>query len=117
MIEITPLAAEKLSAYLSDNKIDSAVRIAAMNGCGGPSLGLALDECKKADHVLADGNVTLVIDQGLSRACGVVKIDYIEQNQGCGCGGGGGFSLSSTRPLSRAGGGCGSTCGSKGCGC
>ena len=115
MIEITPLAAEKLSAYLSENNIDSAVRIAAMNGCAGPSLGLALDECKEADHVLADGNITLVIDQGLSRTCGVVKVDYIEN--GCGCGGGGGFSLTSARPLPRAGSGCGGSCASNGCGC
>lgn len=117
MIEITPLAAEKLTGYLTENNIKSAVRITAMNGCGGPSLGLALDERKEADHVLADGEITLVIDQGLSRTCGVVKVDYIEQSSGCGCGSGGGFSLTSTRPLSQAGGGCGSSCASKGCGC
>jgi Fe-S cluster assembly iron-binding protein IscA len=113
MIEITPLAAEKLSAYLSENNIDSAVRIAAMNGCAGPSLGLALDECKEADHVLADGNITLVIDQGLSRTCGAVKVDYIEK----GGGEGEGFSLTPARPLPRAGGGCGGSCASNGCGC
>lgn len=116
MIEITPLAAEKLTAYLTENNIDTAVRIAAMNGCGGPSLGLALDERKEADHVQADGKITLVIDQELSRTCGVVKVDYIEQNSGCGGGGGGGFSLTTTNPLPRTGGGCGGSCASS-CGC
>lgn len=87
-----------------------------MNSCAGPSLGLALDECKEADHVvLADGNITLVIDQGLSRTCGAVKVDYIEK--GSGCGGGEGFALTSARPLPRAGGGCGGSCASNGCGC
>ncbi|MHB8790078.1 MAG: IscA/HesB family protein [Desulfobulbaceae bacterium] len=116
MIEISPLAAEKLTAYLTENNIESAVRIAAMNGCGGPSLGLALDERKDADHVLADGRLILVIDQRLSRTCGVVKVDYRDQTSGCGCGGGAGFTLTSTSPLPQAGGGCGGSCASS-CGC
>ncbi|MDH5298478.1 MAG: hypothetical protein OEV91_05615, partial [Desulfobulbaceae bacterium] len=58
MIEITPLAAEKISAYLSENNIDAPIRIAAMNGCGGPSLGLALDERHDTDHAHENGTFT-----------------------------------------------------------
>lgn len=115
MIEITPLAAEKLTDYLTQNNIKTPVRIAAMNGCSGPSLGLALDERKEEDHVLTEPNFTLLLDPKLSRTCGKVKVDYLEQTSGCG--GGSGFSLTSTRPLPQAGGGCGGSCASKGCGC
>ncbi len=68
MVEITALAAEKLSAYLSENKIDSPVRIAAMNGCGGPSLGLALDEQKDSDHAHKNETFTLLIELRLRKA-------------------------------------------------
>ena len=39
MIEITELASEKLTAYLSKNNNDSSIRITAMNSCGGSTLG------------------------------------------------------------------------------
>lgn len=119
MIEITALATEKISAYLATNNITSPVRIAAMSGCGGSSLGLALDERKDDDHALENENFTLIIDPKLSQACGKVKVDYIEPDasSGCGCGGGGGFALTSERPLPSSGVGCGGSCSSGSCGC
>jgi len=115
MIEITELASEKLTAYLSENNNDSSIRITAMNGCGGSTLGLAIDECKDSDHVQENDSFILLIDQELSQAYGKVTVDFIEKSSGCGCEGGGGFSLTSERPLPGAGGGCGSSC-SSGCG-
>lgn len=116
MITVNPLAAEKLSAYLSENNINSPVRIAIMNGCGGPSLGLALDEKKETDHVSEEERFTLLIAKDLAEECGTVTVDYVEKESGCGCGGGGGFALNSEKPLPGAGGGCGGSC-SSGCGC
>ncbi|MFH1216888.1 MAG: IscA/HesB family protein [Pseudomonadota bacterium] len=117
MISVSPLAAEKLAAYLSENKIDSAVRVTAMNGCSGMSLGLALDERKENDHALETGKFTLLVAKDLSREYGKVTVDFVEQKSGCGCGGGGGFSISSEKPLSNGGGGCGSSCSNGSCGC
>jgi Fe-S cluster assembly iron-binding protein IscA len=113
MISITELAAEKLSAYLTDNKINSPIRISVMNSCGGASLALSLDERRPGDYNHEKGTVTLVIDHDLSQLCGRVTVDYIEKSSGCGCGEGG-FSLVSEKPLSSSGGDCGS-CSSCGC--
>lgn len=117
MIAITELATEKIAAYLNEQNIESPVRIAAMSGCGGPSLGLAIDECKESDHVHKNASVTLLIDQGLSDICGKVTVDYQEASSGSGCSGGGGFSVASEKPLPASSGGCGSSCSSGGCGC
>jgi len=112
MIEITELAAEKLSMYLAENKLDSPVRISAINGCGGPSLGLALDKPKESDYVHEAESFALLIAQDLSQACGKVKVDYLEKDSGSS-----GFSLTTERPLPGAGGGCSGSCSSAGCGC
>ncbi len=117
MITVTPLAAEKLAAYLTENKIDSAVRITVANSCSGLSLGLALDERKDNDHVHEAGGCTLLLAEDLAGECGKVTVDFVEQSSGCGCGGGGGFSLTSERPLPGSGGGCGGSCSRGGCGC
>jgi len=119
MISVSPLATENLAAYLSENNIESAIRIAVMHGCSGSSLGLALDDSKEYDHVLETGEFTLVIAKELSQECGKVTVDFFEQKSGCGSGGGGGFSISSEKPLPDASGGCGVSCssGSGSCGC
>lgn len=117
MITVSPLAAEKLAAYLSENNIESAIRIAVMSGCGGPSLGLALDERKEGDQVNEQHDFTLLIAGDLADECGKVVVDFVEKTSGCGCGGGGGFSLTSEKPLPGAGqGGCGGSCSSGSCG-
>jgi len=116
MIEITTLAAEKLAAYLIENNLDTPVRIAAMNGCGGPSLGLALDDRKDGDHAMENMDLTLLIDRDLAQTCGKVTIDYQEQSAGCGCSGGG-FAITPEKPLPNSGTGCGGSCSSSGCGC
>ncbi|WP_456385547.1 IscA/HesB family protein [Desulfolithobacter sp.] len=115
MIEITELAAEKLAAYLRENNIDSPVRIAVMNGCGGPSLGLALDGKKDTDHTHENETFTLLLDQDLAQSCGRVTVDYLEKSSGCGCGDRGGFSITSDNPLPGSAGGCGGSCSGSGC--
>ncbi|MBU0485367.1 MAG: IscA/HesB family protein [Proteobacteria bacterium] len=117
MITVSPLAAEKLADYLLENNIESAVRITVMNGCGGMSLGLALDDRQENDHVLEHGKFTLLVAKDLAGECGQITLDFVEKKSGCGCGGGGGFSITSEKPLPDAAGGCGGSCGSGSCGC
>jgi len=113
MLEVTEMAGQKLKAYLEENKIESAVRVALMNGCGGPSLGLALDEPKATDATADRDGVRVIIDNELLGQCGAVRVDFTE-GSGCGCNGG--FSVTASVPLPSAGGGCGGSCSSGKCG-
>ena len=117
MIEITTLAADKIAAYLIENNIDAPIRIAAMSGCGGPTLGLAIDKRKDSDYSHERAAITLLIDMELSRLCGKVTVDFQEKDSGCGSSGTGGFTIASEKPLPESSGGCGSSCSSGGCGC
>lgn len=114
MLEVTETAGHKLKEYLTQNKIDSAVRVALMNGCGGPSLGLALDEAKASDASTDREGVQVLIDNELLTQCGSVRVDYTE-GSGCGCQSG--FSVTASVPLPNTGGGCGGSCSSGSCGC
>lgn len=114
MLEVTEKAGQKLKEYLEQNKIESAVRVALMGGCGGPSLGLALDLSKESDTSTDRDGIRVIIDSELLGQCGVVRVDYSD-GSGCGCSGGG-FSVTSSVPLPSAAGGCGGSCSSGGCG-
>lgn len=119
MIEVTETAAKKINEYYEANKVEMPLRVAAMQGCSGPSLGLALDDKKDNDAVSEiTGGITVLVDNDLLTHCGGIKVDFIEASS-CstgGCGGGGGFAVTSTNPLADAGSGCGGSC-SSGCGC
>ena len=110
MFEVTELATENLKSYLEQNKIDSALRVAIMQGgWSGPSLGLALDEPKENDEKYEQDGLTFLVDNNLLDTCGTIKVDFIDAGMRSG------FSISSEKPLS-SGGGCSSgECGS-GCG-
>ncbi|MDD5760010.1 MAG: IscA/HesB family protein [Desulfobulbaceae bacterium] len=112
MLEVTEMAGQKLKAYLEENKIESAVRVAVMNGCGGPSLGLALDEAKAMDTMTDQGGVQVIIANELLEQCGEVRIDFTE-GSGCGCKSG--FSVTSSIPLASSDGNCGGACASGNC--
>ncbi len=116
MIEITALAAEKISAYLIENNLDAPIRIAVMSGCCGPSLGLAVDKRQEDDYCHEGAAITLIIDKALAQTCGKVTVDCQEKDSGCGCSGGG-FSITSEKPLPASTDSCGSSCSSGGCGC
>jgi len=116
MLEITDLAVKNVKDYLSQNNVESAVRIALMSGgCSGPSLTLSLDEAKDDDLTVAKDGISFVMDKGLSETCGAVKVDFAESSGGCGCSGGG-FTISCEKPLPGArSGGCGGGSCSSGC--
>lgn len=115
MLEVTESALANVKEYLSQQKIDSAIRVNLMSGgCAGPSLGLAIDEATDNDHTFDHDGVSFLVDKGLAQTCGVIKVDFIEKKDGgCGCGGGG-FTVTSEKPL--AGSGCGCSCDSGSCG-
>lgn len=98
MIEVTEKAAEKLLAYLTQNKDDSTIRITVMSGYSGPYLGLAPDEHKDGDFAYINEDLTLVVDQELSESYGKVTVDYREPSCDCGCSSGG-FDIASAKPL------------------
>ena len=110
MFEVTELATENLKSYLEQNKIDSALRVAIMQGgWSGPSLGLALDEPKENDEKYEQDGLTFLVDNNLLDTCGTIKVDFIDSGMRSG------FSISSEKPLGGNGGcssgSCGSNCG------
>ena len=112
MLEVTELAITNLKDYMAQNKVDSALRVALMQGgWSGPSLGLALDEPKENDTKVEEGGLTFLVDNELMQTCGDIKVDFAESGMRSG------FSISSTIPVS-GGGGCSSgSCGSGSGGC
>ena len=112
MLEVTEAAVKNVKEYMSQQNIDSAVRITMMSGgCSGPSLGLAIDEAKDNDQTFQQDGVSFIVDKGLFETCGAIKVDFVEAGSGCGCSGGG-FSISSEKALP---GGCGGSCSSGSC--
>lgn len=107
---VTELAIDKLKEYMEQNNIDSALRVALMQGgCAGPSLGLALDEPKDNDKTFEFNDLNFLIEESLLNSTGGVKVDYIDAGQRSG------FSITSTNPM--GGGGCSSgSCSSGNCG-
>ncbi len=111
MLEVTKLAVENVKDYMRQEKIDSAIRVTLMSGgYAGPSLGLGVDEARDNDHSFDHDGVSFVVDKGLAKTCGSIKVDFIDkQDDGC-CNGG--FAVTSEKPLSGEGCGCSCTSGS-----
>jgi iron-sulfur cluster assembly protein len=76
---VTDLAVSKLKEYMAQNNIDSALRVALMQGgCSGPSLGLALDEPKDNDTVFENNSLKFLIEKGLLETCGSINVEYLD---------------------------------------
>lgn len=107
MITITPLAQEKLSAYLTENKVDLKVRVYLPEcGCGddGAQLSLALDQPDQGDITAVVGDLELFMTRDLHAQVGNVVIDFKDDGRSSG------FVVESERPAP-ASSGCG------GCSC
>ncbi len=115
MLEITESALNNVKDYMSQQKIDSAIRVNLKSGgCAGPSLGLSIDDAKDNDHTFDHGGITFLVDKSLAETCGAIKVDFIEvKDDDCGCGSGG-FTITSEKPLSASS--CGCSCSSGSCG-
>ncbi|MBM9521127.1 IscA/HesB family protein [Desulforhopalus vacuolatus] len=104
---VTDIAVTRLNEYLADNSIESALRIALMQGgCSGSSLGLALDEPKDNDKIYDKDKLKFLVEEGIFDTTGDITVDYID------AGANSGFSITSEKPV--GGGSCCGSCGSCG---
>ena len=110
-LNVTDLAVTKLKEYMQANNIESALRVALMQGgWSGPSLGLALDEPKDSDKVFENDTLKFLVEDSLMSTCGGITVDYVDAGPRSG------FGITSVNPIS-SGGGCSSgSCGSGSCG-
>ena len=127
LIEVTPLAAEKLGEVLADQgKNGSMLRVLVIPGPGGGVQYSLEVETKTSDGdvVVETGSVNVVIDSESAPLVEGSRIDYVEglmrsgfvisnpnMHGGCGCGGGG------CGCGGGGGGGCGGGGDEGGCGC
>ena len=86
MISITPVAQEKLSAYLAENKVDPKVRIyLPEGGCGGGGqVSLAIDQPNPGDVSVTAGDLELFISRDLSETLGKVTVDFKDDGHDAG---------------------------------
>lgn len=105
MLELTAAARQELDAYFSD-KDKTPIRVyLAPGGCSGPRLGLALDDAKPDDEVIAlEGGLTFLVEKELFAAAKPITVDASA----------GGFAVSSSLQFAGGGCGCSSGCGSTG---
>ncbi len=109
MISITPMAQEKLTAYLAENKVAPKVRVylpeCDCSGAGG-QIALTLDQPNTGDITIQAGGLELFMSRDLYEAVGKVTIDFKDDGRDSG------FVVESERPapVSECGGGC-SCCG------
>lgn len=108
MISITPVAQEKLTAYLTENKVDLKVRVYLPSGCGGGGqISLAIDQPNPGDITAKAGELELFIDKALSDQVGRVTIDFKDDGRDSG------FVVESEREIPTGG----DDCGCVGCSC
>ncbi|MDR1043513.1 MAG: hypothetical protein LBP33_00105 [Candidatus Adiutrix sp.] len=109
MISITPLAQEKLSAYLAENKVEPKVRLYLPDGdcCGAEGqIALALDQPEAGDVRARAGDLELFMTRALYEQVGRVTVDFQDDGRDSG------FVVLSEKPAPQAGpSGCG------GCSC
>lgn len=99
MLKVTATAQKEFNDYFKEKEV-KPVRIFLSNqGCGGPSIGLAVDELKENDIFYDIGGIKYIVNKELMLNARPIEIDYKE----------GGFAITSNLNL---GGGC-SGCGTK----
>ncbi|UCF82147.1 MAG: IscA/HesB family protein [Desulfobacteraceae bacterium] len=97
MIEVTEKAQEKIDNYLQENSVKAPIRIQVAEGCcGGPYLGIAVDEFVEGDNRYEANGVTYVIAKDLIERVGQITIDFVEKK------GMTWFQVSSQNPLPEA---------------
>lgn len=107
MINITPIAQEKLTAYLAENKVEPKVRVyLPAGGCGGGQISLTLDRPNAEDITTQAGDLELFMARSLYEQLGAVTIDFKDDGQDSG------FVVESEKPLPAD-----DSCGCDGCSC
>jgi len=103
MLKVSTAAQKEFDNYFKGKEIKPVRIFLANQGCGGPSIGLAVDELKENDICYDIGSVKYIVNKQLMSDARPIEIDYKE----------GGFAITSNLDL---GGGC-SSCGTKGSCC
>ena len=75
MLNLTTGAKELLDQHFSGKQEISPIRVYMAPSCGGPSLGLALDEQKDTDDILEVQGYTFLVDKSLMQTAAPIKID------------------------------------------
>src|SRR5436305_5376098 len=87
MIDITPTAADKISALLHENgKADHALRIFVRGmSCSGPAYGMALDNEPRDDDAVTDfDGVKVVVDPLSAQYVDGAQVDWVDGLMGRG---------------------------------
>ncbi|MEN8098080.1 MAG: iron-sulfur cluster assembly accessory protein [Chloroflexota bacterium] len=107
-ITVTPSAAEKVQAMLSEQKLEDyhlRVYVAGM-GCSGPQYGLAFDNnTKEDDSIVHTSGLSVVIDPNSLMYLDGAIVDYMETPQGAG------FRIYNPNMEAPSCGGCAGSCG------
>jgi Fe-S cluster assembly iron-binding protein IscA len=104
-LEVTQNAVDALEAYFDDKDIEP-IRVFVGQGCGGPQLGLGLDNPTESDETHEVGKFTFVVDKELAEQASPIKVDVTPM----------GFTIDSPLDLGPAGGAGGGCGGCTGCG-
>ena len=100
MFVLNPAAKEQLDMHFN-GKDKEPIRIYLASGCGGPRLGLALDEKKDSDNVFEVEGYSFLMENDLFEQAKPVTVAF---DQGMG------FTVQSSIVFPESGGGC-SSCG------
>jgi Fe-S cluster assembly iron-binding protein IscA len=98
MLHLTDGAKNLLDQYFAEKEETSSIRVFMSPGCGGPQLGLALDEQKETDDVFDLRGYTFLVDKSLLEVASPIEVD----------GSTNGFNISSKLSTQPGAGGCGS---------
>lgn len=102
MFDLKPAAKEQLDAHFG-GKDKEPIRIYLASGCGGPRLGLALDEKKDTDQVFELEGYTFLVESTLFEQAKPMTVAF-DPNMG--------FTVDSSMVFPEGGGGCSScSCG------
>ncbi len=78
MLEITKSAKDKIAEYFKDREIVPIRIFLFTEGCGGPSLTMALDGPKETDDVFDIDGFKYIIDKDLLQEAEPIKVDFSE---------------------------------------
>ncbi len=107
MVELTPLAAEKLNGLLSEHPARRVLRVyVAGKSCSGYQYGLALDDAGAPDDAVVErAGISVAVDPDSLPFVEGATVDFVDSPEGAG------FTVRNPRLESSGG------CGSGGCAC
>jgi iron-sulfur cluster assembly accessory protein len=86
MFQVSEKAGEKIQEFLKNVEEVHPVRLMLTEGgcCGGPSLGMALDEPRDGDEQFHEKGITFLMTKDLFEQVKPVYVDFVETDCGSG---------------------------------